>query len=219
MQKQQQQQQPLVSTGLTANPTANAAEILPPNNAIFSANPPCNTVMTSCAGCVQQQCYQPQCQVSGWFICDSRCNLTCDSSCELWLKLWFKLWLNLYLVISFYWFFFVFLETMEMTAALLHSQPPLQLVSCHGPIMHPATPSNQRLANDTYRWQLIFLSVPVTNPLPIIKHYCSNPFLFLCFELHSMALTIGRTRSTKIYILWYLVICRLRNPMHKYINM
>ena len=34
-----------------------------------------------------------------------------------------------------------------MTAALLHSQPPLQLVSCHGPIMHPATPSNQRLAN------------------------------------------------------------------------
>lgn len=106
VQKQQQQQQPLVSTGLTANPTANAAEILPPNNAIFSTNPPCNTVMTSCAGCVQQQCYQPQCQVSGWFICDSRCNLTCDSSCELWLKLWFKLWLNLYLVISFYWFFF-----------------------------------------------------------------------------------------------------------------
>lgn len=102
MQKQQQQQQPLVSTGLTANPTVNAAEILPPNNAIFSTNPPCNTVMTSCAGCVQQQCYQPQCQVS---------------------------------------------ETMEMTAALLHSQPPLQLVSCHGPIMHPATPSNQRIGH------------------------------------------------------------------------
>ena len=32
---------------------------------------------------------------------------------------------------------------MEMTA-ILHSQPPLQLVSCHGPIMHPSTPSNQR---------------------------------------------------------------------------
>ena len=34
-------------------------------------------------------------------------------------------------------------EAMEMTA-ILHSQPPLQLVSCHGPIMHPSTPSNQR---------------------------------------------------------------------------
>ena len=31
----------------------------------------------------------------------------------------------------------------EMTA-ILHSQPQLQLVSCHGPIMHPSTPSNQR---------------------------------------------------------------------------
>ncbi len=35
-------------------------------------------------------------------------------------------------------------EAMEMTA-ILHSQPQaLQLVSCHGPIMHPSTPSNQR---------------------------------------------------------------------------
>ena len=72
--------------------------------------------------------------------CDSSCDLNCDSICILW----------------FHFTDFFFLETMEMTAALLHSQPPLQLVSCHGPIMHPATPSNQRLANDTYRWQLIF---------------------------------------------------------------
>ena len=34
-------------------------------------------------------------------------------------------------------------QQMEMTA-ILHSQPQLQLVSCHGPIMHPSTPSNQR---------------------------------------------------------------------------
>ena len=114
------------------------------------------------------------------FVCDSRCNLNCDSSCDLNCDSICILWFH------FTDFVFVFLETMEMTAALLHSQPPLQLVSCHGPIMHPATPSNQRLANDTYRWQLIFLSVPVTHPLPIIKYYCSNPFLFLCFELHSM---------------------------------
>ena len=66
--QKQQQQPPLVSTGLTANPTANAAETLPPNNAIFSANPPCNSIMTSCAGCVQQLCQQPNCQVSGLFI-------------------------------------------------------------------------------------------------------------------------------------------------------
>jgi len=32
---------------------------------------------------------------------------------------------------------------MEMTA-ILHSQPPLQLVSCHGPIMSQSTPLNQR---------------------------------------------------------------------------
>ena len=79
---------------------------LPPSAAnattLFSANP-CNTVMTSCAGCVQQQFQCNQIQCPG-----------------------------------------VSTDAMEMTAALLHSQPPLQLVSCHGPIMHPATPSNQR---------------------------------------------------------------------------
>merc|ERR1712107_866092 len=41
-----------------------------------------------------------------------------------------------------------------MTAALLHSQPPLQLVSCHGPIMHPATPSNQRIIHQVPVHQL-----------------------------------------------------------------
>ena len=99
------QQQP--SNVVVTNSNTSAAPVVadvtqtlppPPSNPIFTANP-CNTVMTSCAGCVQYQCQQCPPNVS---------------------------------------------ETMEMTAALLHSQPPLQLVSCHGPIMHPATPSNQR---------------------------------------------------------------------------
>lgn len=41
-------------------------------------------------------------------------------------------------------------EAMEMTA-ILHSQPPLQLVSCHGPIMHPSTPSNQRSSYQSHQ--------------------------------------------------------------------
>ena len=103
---------------------------LPPSAAntttLFSTNytNPCNTVMTSCAGCVQQQ-----------FQCNQ---IPCPG---------------------------VSTDAMEMTAALLHSQPPLQLVSCHGPIMHPATPSNQR-----------YVQIQEYPSHPFVNHYNNDHF-------------------------------------------
>ena len=137
--------------------------------------------------------------------CDSSCDLNCDSICILWFH---------------FTDFFCFSRNYGDDCGF--AAFATTLATCIVSWTNYA--SCNAFKSKVSKWYLymtidFFLSVPVTNPLPIIKHYCSTPFLFLCFELHSMALTIGRTRSTKIYILWYLVICRLRNPMHKYINM
>lgn len=56
-------------------------------------------------------------------------------------------------------------EAMEMTA-ILHSQPPLQLVSCHGPIMHPSTPSNQRSSYQSHQVPLPLTSSTQCNDMP-----------------------------------------------------